>query len=478
MHLVALMPWLLGCTPETNVSALTPEIAVVSDVVAFGDQAVLYEVESSNFISNAGRVDLELSLTLSGDEYGVFGLPVTSMTVAPDTTWTMPVTFLPDEYLDYSGLIEVTTNDPERPLVLISLTGTGVPAPAPDIALSSLTLDFGFVTTTSTNFITLSNQGDADLVLGAVTQTGSGAFILSTDPSGQTIGPGDDYPILITYAPTTDTGDNGTLTITSDDPDEPELQVTLLGNGGGTYEYPIASINCPTDADPPEFLQLNGTASYDPLDPEALLAYEWWVSESPVGSTSYIEPATSATTSMWVDLAGSYEVQLAVTNELGVRSAPARCEIDAVPPDLIHVELLWNTPNADLDLHLRQDGFALFDEPEDCSYCNPSPNWGTSGTDDDPILDLDDYAGYGPENIVIAVPEDGEYIVAVHYFDDHGDAEVTATVRVWVAGIMAEEVTQVLLRNEQWDAARIVWPGGAVLPIEDPVVVAAVRACD
>jgi hypothetical protein len=43
---------------------------------------------------------------------------------------------------------------------------------------------------------------------------------------------------------------------------------------------------------------------------------------------------------------------------------------------------------------------------------------------------------------------------------------------------MAEEVTQVLQRNEQWDAARIVWPGGAVLPIEDPVVVAALRACD
>jgi hypothetical protein len=254
------------------------------------------------------------------------------------------------------------------------------------------------------------------------------------------------------------------------------VEVPLLGNGGGDFPWPVASIDCPGVAEPPEVVDLSGEASTDPEGHEPL-TYAWELTRRPPGSRAELSNLASPRTRFFADVAGEYEVQLAVTNTLGVRSAPDRCAIEAIPADALHVELTWDTPGADLDLHVMDGDAALFSIPGDCTWCNPRPAWGATGSADDPRLDLDDRGGFGPENINVEAPADGTYDVSVHYFAEHGDDAVTATVRVYTYGALAAERSRILYRNEVWDVARVNWPAGTVGVLSAPSYAAPARAC-
>jgi hypothetical protein len=251
-------------------------------------------------------------------------------------------------------------------------------------------------------------------------------------------------------------GDNGTIVIESDDPDEPEITVTLLGNGGGNFQYPEAVIDCPAIAKPPEWITVNGSGSNDPQG-NTPVVYEWTLN-TPSGSQSTLTSTSSVSSTFFADIAGDFEVLLQVTISIGVESAPARCLIEAIPDDKIHVELTWDTQQADLDLHLLEDGAIMFEKPGDCTWCNANPKWASAGSANDPRLDIDDQGGRGPENINIREPDNGRYFVKVHYFEDHGDFAVTAIVRVYLNGGLASEVSQVMNRNDVWDVGIINWP--------------------
>ena len=452
---------LIGCSnSDQTFSALSPAIAVTPpEVLAFEDTIKDTETEGSLFVSNAGSAPLNVSLTLEDPE-GVFRLGEETLTVDPDATYTLPILFQPNNYLDFEATLTLTSNDIENPVVVTLLQGTGVDAPAARLCLGPSVIDFGkqLVASTSIEFLEIENCGTADLEMGMVDQGGSGQFTLESDPSNHRIAPGDSFPIIVGYTPVNDLGDNGTLTFPSNDPDQPEATVTLLGNGGGDLPFPEAVVACPEYANPPGFVSLDGTASQDPqgLDP---LTYAWRLVEVPSFSVeaAFTDPSDSET-DLFLDAAGDYTVELVVTNAASIASAPDRCLIQARPEDAIHVELTWDGPSADLDLHLVENDGDLFEIPDDCTWCNRAPSWGESGDDDNPRLDLDDRGGYGPENINVFLPADGRYHVNVHYFEDHGDFAVTASARIWLAGEIEWEGSKVLTRNEMWEVGTINWP--------------------
>lgn len=96
--------------------------------------------------------------------------------------------------------------------------------------------------------------------------------------------------------------------------------------------------------------------------------------------------------------------------------------------------------------------------------CENDPN--RRGCHDDPSLDIDDVDGWGPENINLNNPRTNwTYAIGVHYFSDHSYGASFATVRVYVGGILeAEYRRQRLLHDEFWYVADIDWPSATLSP--------------
>lgn len=455
-----------ACTPETDFAALVPAISVAPPSVDFGDVAVSETATAAVFVSNVGRAPLHVELAALAP----FSVGPIDASIDPGDTVEVPVRYTPPTYLVNTAFLSLSSDDPERPTVEVALVGRGVARPAPDIAVAPTSLDFGAVAPgdSALRWLTIRNEGSAPLQIDGVEHRGSGDFDVLTAVTGQSIAAGGELPVVIDFSPVHDQGDSAFLTVTSDDPDEPRVEIALLGNGGSDGTYPVARVGCPSTVDPPEDVGVTDDGSDDPSG-HLPLSFAWTLRERPSGSLAAIADASRPSTGFFADLGGRYVAELVVTNSLGVRSAPARCEIEAIPEDELHVELLWDTPHADLDLHLRLDEADLFERPGDCAWCNRSPAWGAS-------LDLDDRSGYGPENINVPRPDPGGYDIAVHVFDDDGDGDVTATVRTWAYGALVDQRARVLTRNQVWTVGRANWPEGT-LGLIDTVDVAAAREC-
>ncbi len=114
------------------------------------------------------------------------------------------------------------------------------PIPEPNIIISPAPYDFGSIntgTTSTPQTFTISNTGDADLTLGTITLTGTDAteFAIQKDLcSAQIIAPAGNCTIDAVFAPTTEGAKSASLSIPSDDPDTPTLDVPLSGVGTPT----------------------------------------------------------------------------------------------------------------------------------------------------------------------------------------------------------------------------------------------------
>ena len=93
------------------------------------------------------------------------------------------------------------------------------------------------------------------------------------DLDNVTLAAGVQSSILVEYRPIHESGDEGVLTINSNDPDTPSLDVSFIGNGGGDFEYPVADIVCPSFVTAPTILDLNGGGSTSPNGTD--LTYFW-----------------------------------------------------------------------------------------------------------------------------------------------------------------------------------------------------------
>ncbi len=115
----------------------------------------------------------------------------------------------------------------------VTVSGTpGVIETEPDISLSGNGA-FGEVeiNTTANRNLTLSNNGDDDLLVGSLGGIAA-PFSLTADAcSSATISPGGDCQVTVRFAPTNTGLQSDTLNIPSNDPDTPVLTVALSGTG-------------------------------------------------------------------------------------------------------------------------------------------------------------------------------------------------------------------------------------------------------
>jgi hypothetical protein len=284
-----------------------------------------------------------------------------------------------------------------------------------------------------------------------------------------------------------------TFVIESNDPTTPHVVIPLAASarrapvavaeicGVGPPEPAVCAR--PDEIAPLDRVYFSGVNSYDPNN--ALpLSYAWEVVDVPPNTDPELLALQGETTdsfSLIAILPGDYRVRLRVRNQDGVTSgigATSDVTFTVVPQSRFHVQLVWDHPRNDMDLHLvYADGDPrVYHADYDCFWkqCHPgcttevpdpcdSPvHWFTDETIwemGNPRLDIDDTNGLGPENINIDRPRPGTYHVYVHYYGlvqgDEGPTQVT--VRLYLDGILRHEFRRVLNIDEMWAAAQIEW---------------------
>ncbi|OGL48795.1 MAG: hypothetical protein A3C43_04425 [Candidatus Schekmanbacteria bacterium RIFCSPHIGHO2_02_FULL_38_11] len=127
-------------------------------------------------------------------------------------------------------------------IILVLLLGAGSFSSAyaqPDISVSPTSHNFGNVTEGNSSTpltVTISNDGDGDLTITSLSITGTDLTEFSIDPdsdtcSGEIIAPAGDCTADITFDPATEGAKSANLSISSDDPNEDPLNISLTGTG-------------------------------------------------------------------------------------------------------------------------------------------------------------------------------------------------------------------------------------------------------
>ena len=221
-----------------------------------------------------------------------------------------------------------------------------------------------------------------------------------------------------------------------------------------------------------ESIDVMGQESYDPNGFD-IIDYSWNLVEQPLGSTVSFSDRSANGYGFTPDLAGTYAFELVVTNDRCIQSDPCRVELEAVPKENLWIELSWEYPYDDMDLHLIRND-ALFESEGDCYYGNCVSDYGTSlnwgridNFEDDPHLDLDDIDGRGPENINILEPSNGSYKIVVHdYPSSEFFGENRVFVRIHIDGRLVFD-RSVLINGEDTitDIAIVKWPSLELQPL-------------
>ncbi len=461
---------LVGC-PEYNPQK-TPEpggtegaaIEVTPNLLDFG---LLEAGESSTLsfhVASVGDVAVQIAdVRLAA---GSFTLPVASRlgTLSPGESFDVDVVYTASHPAD-AAWVAVSSDDPVTPEARVQLLG-GTLGPA--ISLDPSWVRFGSVVrgTIGEEAVNILNVGTAPLTVSSVTVTGEGFWLSQSPEAPMVIPAGDSAPITVSFSPPASGSFTGTLWVASDAP-----TATLSAPLDGVSGLPIAVCR----AEPPivdanaEASRLVGSDSYD-AEGGTLVAWDWILLMRPPGSGAVL-PAISGPVieDFRPDLAGVYEFALVVENDAGLRSEACITTVEAVPSQDLWVELSWENPGDDMDLHLLAPGGSLTSDT-DCYFANcvgGGLDWGASREGyDNPRLDLDDIPGTGPENVNIASPSAGVYAVYVH---DYPGSVYSATneiyVRIYLGGALAWEGTRVMAGENDYTAiADIDWPAGTVTP--------------
>ncbi|MCK6573171.1 choice-of-anchor D domain-containing protein [Myxococcota bacterium] len=439
--------------------------------------------------------------------------------LSPDRSFTLKVSFRSEVESPAEGVLAILSNDPESPTVNVSLEANGA---SPCIRVSPQGDDglaFGGVPIDgrAERAITIESCGLQPLRIDSIAMSDDTAEAISlveaSVPQLPALMPamteGQPLPnrsIKLQCSPADASAYGGWIVVKSNDPARPEVKVKVTCLGVLNACPRPAVDNDEFRVAPLETILLDGGASVDDDGPGGKPVKYRWMVMGPAGSSARaverIGPDPQApyegstpdneetpTARLFVDVVGTYTVQLYVEDNLGQVAPSENCPepvatitIIAESDEDIHVEMSWTTPGdpnetdtagSDVDLHmLHPRGQRWSSAPLDCYYANPSPDWGVQGDpSDNPALELDDINGAGPENITLDNPEDTEalgapYRVGVDYyreeslqsFDGYGPSYVT--VRIYLGGVLAwqnDAPKEMVRTHDFWEVAQIIW---------------------
>lgn len=476
----------------TNFEAVPPLIPVVNfGELPLNEQAIrtvrVFNLGEGKLVISNARVHSDVpDLFVVGDAF--------SGEVEVGAFIDVDVAFAPQGSGNITGTLLLPSNDPDQGSLELPIVAEGLGAGlcfTPEVGL-----DFGAVAVgdTLTKTLQIDNCGFVNYKITQLTFAEDDPTSLEYSLRWVTIDgqeapepvtplqfpPGTQLFAEVTYAPSrvhgaSDVGDKAGFAIRT------EFQngrIPVIGKGaspgcgGGLPTANIVIRDGSTDitsnpnSEPLRTLTFDGATSTSAVG--GTLSYVWRLVRQPQGGSVSLTGNTASRRSLFLQLAGEYEVELVVQDQYGCQSPAATAVVRAIPNASLHVQLIWPEFHGDVDLHLMRTGGAPF-SANDCYWSNCMPsrtygpysiNWGPTAAN--PTLDIDATWGKGPENINIDTPIDGTYTVGVHYYCSRSNNGAGATrgaatprVRVFVNGTAMLDETKSLTQRDLWTAGVI-----------------------
>ena len=199
---------LVGCDCGTQTRRRFPKIEVLDEmgnartVVEFGQVQLNFTATKKVRIRNAGTAALVLEKAdFTKPLFGV-GAPL-PVSIAVNEEYELPLTFTP-AVADQreTGSVTVTSDDPEKPTVQLTLAGTGITATA---VVQPTMLDFGevYVGEMKELSFSLTNSGSNELPVTSATLSGVDPSVTADlTPLVKTLAGGETVTVTVKFAPT------------------------------------------------------------------------------------------------------------------------------------------------------------------------------------------------------------------------------------------------------------------------------------
>ncbi len=212
----------------------------------------------------------------------------------------------------------------------------------------------------------------------------------------------------------------------------------------------VPLLTCPTEdfARPLRDYPLDGTAIFEGRG----LEWEWNVVPPPNSATRNVADPSSATTTVYLDVSGDYQISLTVRDDKGDLYG-CSWVVHAAGSGL-RTEMRWNTfGSVDMDLHVARPPGPFCDSRNDCYFANcrvySALDWGYppspatecvtelgASTCPNPRLDIDNIRGFDPENINLDNPNhEDSFRVMAHMYS--GSASTDPVISIYCGGRLA-----------------------------------------
>jgi len=241
-----------------GVNVPLPEIDLSTWTIDFGDVKVMDTVEVGTTIHNLGPGDLEIQgCSLSTTSAFWFAENPTGSVVPPGGSVALGVTFRPDAVGPYSATVTIHSNDLGEPTATVDLLGEGA---EPEVWVTPASWDFFTlpVGCEETVEIEIVSNGTVPLTLQHYTFGSTPVGVMTLDAtelddllnSGADLAAGDALVVEVSFVPVDLAEYEGALVLHSDDPAQPQLEVSLVGEGGVSayvQDYYVQDAASPTD---------------------------------------------------------------------------------------------------------------------------------------------------------------------------------------------------------------------------------------
>ena len=242
---------LTGEGPGPDLEVLDESNESLGSTVPFGSGDIGVSLSRTVTLKNAGQLALaNLSVSVSGADVAAFAVDgLDGTTLGAGESLVLDLTFTPSAYRQHDAVFEIGSDDPDEPLITVSMTGKGLPPAWPSGSLKlvsaegetlssdGLGLYFGLVGVgqSLTRAMTVTNIGTVPINGLESSVVGGGGFA-SAGLASPTLNPGETVPLSATFTPTSPGGKLAVLSFTTHGGMNPVAEFSLSGSAISTLD--------------------------------------------------------------------------------------------------------------------------------------------------------------------------------------------------------------------------------------------------